>query len=318
MKKLRVGVIGTGVMGQNHLKVYARLGEVELVGIADSKEELVSSLSRGYETEGYTDYQDLLKRNLDIVSIVVPTTLHKEVALDSLSAGVNILVEKPLADTIEAAREIVNEAEKKRLKLLVGHIERFNPAVKRLKEIIEEGILGEIASISCRRVGPYTPRTYDTGVILDLGTHDIDIISYLYKEKVREVYAIAGSEFRSFEDHASLMLRFNNGNAGVIEANWLTPHKVRRLSAVGQEGVATLDFLEQKVIIQDKQWSREAKVEHEEPLMREIKHFIDVVKNDKEPLVSGEDSIHALAVALAAIRSYQEGRIVKLSEVDNL
>lgn len=311
-RPLRVGVIGCGNMGKNHIKIYSQIPEVKLVGVADINKQLVKSIAEKYNTVAYTDYRELIEKDLDIVSVVVPTTLHKKISIDALEKGINVLVEKPIAGTVKDALEIVRKAKEKNKKLLVGHIERFNPAVLKLKEIINQGILGEIASISCKRVGPFTPRNYDVGVILDLGTHDIDIISFLYNEKVKEVYAIAGSEFHSFEDHASLMLRFRNGNAGVIETNWLTPHKVRKLTVVGLEGVATLDFIEQKITLQDKFWEREAKVEYREPLYNELKHFIEVVQGEKELQFSPYESIHALEVALSAIESYKKSKVIKI------
>ncbi len=310
---MRIGVIGCGVMGQHHLNVYQSMPGVQIVGICDINEDLVKYLSKRYKSKPYTQYKDLLEKELDAVDIVVPTTIHHDIAIDALDAGFHVLVEKPIADTVELGEDIVKKAREKNRKLMVGHVERFNPAVTRLKEIITEGLLGEIASISARRVGPYTPRTYDVGVILDLGTHDIDIISYLYEQRVKDVYAIAGAQIHSFEDHASLMLRFNNGNAGVVETNWLTPHRVRKLSAVGLDGVASLDFIEQVVTIYDKEWAREAKVDKKEPLYNEIEHFVNVIKTSNNPLVSGEDSIHALAVALAAIESYKTGRVVPVN-----
>lgn len=311
---MKVAIIGCGVMGYNHLRAYSKIEGVEIVGIADIDKERVELLARQFNTKAYINYHDLLEKDIDIINVVVPTTLHRQVSLDVLDANCNVLIEKPIADNLENAWQIVEKAKRKNLQLMVGHIERFNPAVARLKEILQEGILGEIASISARRVGPYTPRSYDVGVILDLGTHDIDIISYLYEERVREVYAIAGKELHKFEDHASMMLRFNNGNAGVIETNWLTPHKVRKLSVVGIQGVASLDFMEQKVILYDKEWAREAKVEKKEPLTRELEHFVEVVQNGTEPLVSGEDSIHALTVALSAIKSYTTGKVIKVKD----
>lgn len=310
---MRIGVIGCGVMGQHHLNVYHSMPQAQIVGICDIDEELVRHLAKRYKTKPYVNYKDLLEKDLDAVDIVVPTTSHYGVAMDSLEAGFHILVEKPISDTVEKGEAIVQKAKQKNKKLMVGHVERFNPAVTRLKEIIKEGLLGNIASISSRRVGPYTPRTYDVGVILDLGTHDIDIISFLYEQRVKDVYAIAGAEIHSFEDHASLMLRFNNGNAGVVETNWLTPHRVRKLSVVGLDGVASLDFIEQVVTIYDKEWAREAKVDKKEPLYNEIEHFVSILKSHENPHVSGEDSIHALAVALAAIESYKTGKVIPIN-----
>ena len=313
-RKLRVGIIGCGVMGQNHIRTYKNIEHVELVGIADINEELVTETANIYNTKGYTDYEDLLCEKLDIISIAVPTLLHKEVALKSIETGANILIEKPIADTVENAREIVSAAKNKNVKLMVGHIERFNPAVSEFKNIISSGTLGNLSSISSRRVGPYPKRGYDVGVILDLGTHDIDIISYLYDHRVNDVYAVAGRYIHPFEDHASLMIRFSNGCAGIIETNWLTSNKLRKLSVVGLKGIASLNFIEQKIeIFENGIEQKEINVNFKDPLLSEIEHFIDVVENGGEPLVTGEDSIHALVVALAAIESYKCGKVMKIT-----
>jgi UDP-N-acetylglucosamine 3-dehydrogenase len=207
------------------------------------------------------------------------------------------------------------EAAKKAGKILmVGHIERFNPAVIKLKEIIDSGTLGKIVSISTKRVGPYNPRIRDVGVILDIGVHDIDIISYLYGKKISSVYAIAGADIHSFEDHASIILRMDHNFAGVVETNWLTPHKVRQLTAIGLKGVAYLDYINQTVQLHDNEWIRKAKVEPSEPLKNELKYFVDCVAKGKDPKPCGEDGKHALEVAMAAIRSYREERLIEVGK----
>jgi UDP-N-acetylglucosamine 3-dehydrogenase len=184
-KELRAGVIGVGAMGKNHARLYSQLPGVELVGVADSNEALAASIARQYECQHYTDYSDLLAQRLDLVSIVVPTTLHKQAALAAISSGVNVLVEKPISDAVENADEMIEAARRKGVKLMVGHVERFNPAVIKLKELVDEGLLGEVVSISTRRVGPHNPRIRDVGIILDLGAHDIDVMHYLYGERSR-------------------------------------------------------------------------------------------------------------------------------------
>jgi UDP-N-acetylglucosamine 3-dehydrogenase len=309
---MRIGVIGVGKMGHNHARIFSEMKRVNLVGIADVNETLVREVAEEFKTTPYVNHNDLLAQNLDAVSIVVPTTLHKPVALDALNAGCHILVEKPISDTIENGVDMINAANKAGKKLLVGHIERFNPAVDILKEIIEDQVLGDIVSISSKRVGPYSPRITDSGIILDLAPHDIDVISYLYGDRVREVYAVAGKAFHAYEDHASIMLKFRRGNAGVIETSWLPPHRVRKLNVVGNAGVATLDFIEQKVIVYDKNWAREANVDRQEPLRNELEYFVNMADNGDGPLVTGEDSLHALAVALTAIKSYHSGRVLKV------
>ncbi len=315
---MKVGVIGAGAMGQHHIRIYSELSGIELVGISDIDKVRVDEQAAKYHTEAYTDYKRLLKHDIDVVSIVVPTKMHKEVALAAINAGVNILVEKPIAATLEDATEIIKSANDAGLKLMVGHIERFNPAVVKLKEIIDSGMLGKIVSISTRRVGPYNPRIRDVGVILDIGVHDIDVISYLYGMKVDEVYAIAGTDIHSFEDHAVIVLRFNHEYSGIVETNWLTPHKVRKLSVIGLKGVAYLDYLDQTVELHDEKWIRTAKVEKNEPLKNELKYFIECVSTNRQPSPSGEDGKHALEVAMAAIESYDNGKAVSMKKRENV
>jgi len=309
---IKVGVIGTGAMGQNHVRIYSEMEGVELAGISDVDFERVDAMATQFNTKPFTDYKEMFAEGLDAVSVVVPTKLHKQVVLDALEAGLHVLVEKPIADSIENADLMIEAAEKAGKILMVGHIERFNPAVIKLKEIMESGILGKVVSISTRRVGPYNPRIRDVGVILDIGVHDIDIISYLYGRKVNHVYAVAGADIHSFEDHASIILRLDHEFAGVVETNWLTPHKVRRLTAIGINGVAYLDYIDQTVEIHDNGWIRQAKVVESEPLKNELEHFIECASTGKAPKTCGEDGKHALEVAMAAIRSYEEEKLIKI------
>jgi len=309
---IRAGVIGVGAMGQHHVRIYHEMENVELVGISDVSEDRVKELSDRYGTNGFTDYNELLAEGLDAVSIVVPTTLHMPVGLDVIASGANLLVEKPIADTLENAEKLTIGADDADVKLMVGHIERFNPAVTKLKEIIDSGLLGKVVSISARRVGPYNPRIRDVGVILDIGVHDIDVISYLYGKRVNEVYSIAGADIHSFEDHAAIILRYDHEFSGIVETNWLTPHKVRKLTVIGVDGVAYLDYIDQTVELHDGEWIRKAKVEKAEPLKRELEHFIDAISNGKELSPSGKDGIHALKVAMAAIESYNEAKAVRI------
>jgi UDP-N-acetylglucosamine 3-dehydrogenase len=311
-KRLRAGVIGVGSMGRNHARLYSELHGVELIGVADLNETLAISVAQSYGCKAFADYNSLLDENLDAVSIAVPTTIHSQVALDAIKRRINVLVEKPIADTVENADEIIKAARGNKVKLMVGHVERFNPAIIKLREIIDSGLLGDVVSISAKRVGPYSPRIRDVGIVIDLGTHDVDIMSYLYGEKVKEVYALAGSVVHSHEDHAIITLNFNNGGSGVIDTNWLTPHKVRSLTVIGSKGIAEVNYIEQTLRIFDQEWVRDAKIEKKEPLKLELMHFIDCVQHDKKPLVSGEQGKHALEVALAAVESARTGKVCKI------
>lgn len=311
---LRVGVIGAGAMGKNHIRIYSEMPDVELAGISDIDRALVEELAEQYQTKAFTNYKELLNEGLDAVSIVVPTKMHRQVAIDAIEAGAHVLVEKPIADTVENADAIIKAAKDKKRLAMVGHIERFNPAVTKLKEIIDSGLLGKIVSISTTRVGPYNPRIRDVGVILDIGVHDIDVISYLYGRPVNQVYAVAGADIHSFEDHATIHMRLDNEFSGLVEVNWLTPHKIRKLTAVGVDGVAYLDYIDQSVELHDSNWIRKAKIESKEPLKNELEYFIDCINKGKQPEPCAMDGKHALKVSLAAISSYKEAKLIEIKE----
>jgi UDP-N-acetylglucosamine 3-dehydrogenase len=311
---LKAGVIGVGAMGRNHARIYADLPEVKLIGVADLNEKQARSVAKIYNCQYYKDYQELLEEQLDIVSIAVPTVLHFEIAQQAMQKKVNVLIEKPVASNLEQANLLIKTAVENKVKAMVGHIERFNPAVEKLKELIEKGVLGEIISISAKRVGPQNTRIMDVGIILDLATHDIDVMCYLYSAQVKSVYVVAGSTFHNHEDHAVITLRFNNGSSGIIETNWLTPHKMRKLTAIGSKGIAELDYQEVSLKLYDWEWTKEAKIEKEEPLKCELEHFVSCVKHNIEPKVGLKEGKHALEVALAAIQS---ANLAKICEIDN-
>ncbi|WP_457554971.1 UDP-N-acetylglucosamine 3-dehydrogenase [Candidatus Pyrohabitans sp.] len=310
---IRAGVVGTGAMGQHHVRILSQLENVELVGIADVNTSVLRALAKKYSTTPYTDYRELLFRNeLDAVTVAVPTTLHKDVALAAIHSGASVLVEKPIADSVEAATEMIAAAREAGVRLMVGHIERFNPAIVALKHIVDRGEIGKVVSMSAKRVGPHNPRIRDVGIILDLGVHDIDVMQYLYGERIRRVFASAGKVLHPHEDYSSMLLKFSNGYSGIIETNWLTPHKVRELTVVGTEGIAYVDYLKSTLKIYDDHWIKEAKVERREPLLNELTHFIECIESGRRPIVSGEDGRHVLEVALAAIRSYRAGSVVDI------
>ncbi|NJE02067.1 UDP-N-acetylglucosamine 3-dehydrogenase [Thermococcus sp. JdF3] len=311
---LRVGVVGVGMMGQHHARVYselAREGKVELVGVADADFERAKEIARRFDTIPYADYRELAKEKLDAVSVAVPTSLHRDVALEFINEGTSVLVEKPIADTIENAKAIITAAEEAGVTLMVGHIERFNPAVLRLKELISGGELGEMVTISAKRVGPMAARIRDVGIIIDLGVHDIDVISYLFSEPVRTVYARAGNVVHpaGVEDHALITLGFEEGT-GIVETNWLTPHKTRTLTVVGTAGIAYLDYIDQTLRLYNSDWVKEAKIQRREPLRNELEHFIECVEKREKPIVDGEAGLHALRVALLAQESARTGEVM--------
>lgn len=340
---MNVGIIGTGTMGYYHAMAYNKIerelgdnSNIHLIGVADTDKMRVDEIVNKYGCKGYTNYMDLLdskKENgdkIDAVSICVPTSMHKDVTIAAIQKGIRgILVEKPIANNLKDAIEVVSIARKMGTLLMVGHVERFNPVVTGMKKIIDSGKLGHVVSISAKRVGPLPPRIRDVGIIIDLAVHDIDVISYLYGEGGRsyyptDIYAIDGNLKGmpgvtlgkiGFEDRASIMMKFNDGRVGIIETNWLTPHKVRKLDIVGFDRVAYLDYTDQTISIHGHEMVEEIKFTKEEPLIRELRHFAGVVNKNEDIMVRGEDGIQALRVALAATESYKTGNVVKLDTI---
>ncbi len=304
---VRVGAIGLGMMGQHHARVYSEL-ECQLIGVVDTDIETAENIGKKYGVRSYSDYTKLLPQ-VDAVSIAVPTSLHYQIAMDFIKQGVHCLVEKPLAISLDEAEKMVRAAEKNHVKLMVGHIERFNPAVLRLKQLICEEVLGELMIISTRRVGPFVSRIRDVGIIVDTATHDIDVVRYLVGREPVGVFSKAGRFKHSKEDHAIVILDFGSTTAS-IEVNWFTPHKVRSLVVTGSKGIAYLDYIKQELVVHNSHNSNVVKVEKAEPLKLELEHFLKCVETGEEPLVDGREGLKVLKIALEASNQLPKTGIV--------
>jgi len=302
---MRVGVIGVGVMGRNHARVLSELPDVDLVGVCDTDRKRADEVASLYGTIPFYYPSELLDQDLDAVHVVVPTFIHHEIAIEAIERGCHILIEKPIADTVENAQAIFRAAAKRRITLMVGHIERFNPAIRKLRDMAMDGRHGDLRSVSTLRVAPYPRRIMDTGIIIDLGVHDIDIMSYLADCRVHEVFCTASSTIHHLEDTASISLQFDSKMTGHIETSWLSKIKARKLFATFEGGFALVDFIEQSLIIYDDERAHDIPIVRAEPLREEILEFIRCVREGDEPMVGGEASIHALGVALAAVTSSQ-------------
>lgn len=309
---LRVGVVGLGGMGANHARVYHEMKNVDLVGVCDVNEDLCKDIAKKYHTTPHAKYADLFSQDLDAVNIVVPTALHREVADAAFAKGLDVLLEKPISESVEAGIAITLAAQKAGVKLQIGHIERFNPAVRELKRRIFEGEMGDIVSMTSKRVGPHNPRIRDVGVIVDLAVHDIDIMADLLGKQVTTVYASAGQVIHPHEDYALIHLAFDNGASGVIDTNWLTPYKVRELTVVGTKGFAVVDYAQARLVFHDGSARTTYQEPGQEPLAKELEYFIDCVANDNQPEITGEVGVAALRAALAAEESARSHRVVSL------
>lgn len=314
MNKVNVGVVGVGAMGHNHVRVYTRLKNANLLAVSDLMKGTLAEVSKKYNTVGFVDYDNVLKMpEIDAVSVCVPTTYHYEVVMSAIEQGKHVLVEKPIAFTLKEAKDMVRAARKEGVKLGTGHVERFNPAVLEAKKLLRENLIGEVVSVSAKRVGPFPPRIKDVGVTIDLAIHEVDVMAYLMDSPVSKVYAHVGSRLEKceYEDHAEIMMEFYNGAIGMLEVNWLTPYKKRQLEVTGTDGIISLDYIDQTVEVFGKN-ARNVRVPHHEPLMEELDSFLNAVIMDEKPKITGEDGIHALKTVLAAMKSAKEKVPVKI------
>lgn len=305
MKKVNVGVIGVGAMGYNHARVYSILEESNLIGVSDVSKQNLTNVTDKYETKGYLNYDELLKNpDIELISVCVPTTFHHNVVMDCIEAGKHVLVEKPIAFTLKEANEMVKAAREKGVMLATGHVERFNPAVQKAKELLDNDVIGTIVSLAAKRVGPFPPRIKDVGVSIDLAIHDLDVMYYLVQAPVKRIFATMGSKLEKceFEDHAEVLMQFENNATGMLEVNWLTPYKRRSLDITGTDGIISLDYISQSIEVHGK-FAQNITIEHEEPLKEEIRSVLKSIVNNEEPEMTGEDGVYALKMVLAAMES---------------
>lgn len=318
---LRSAVIGLGAMGRHHVRVLSELPGVDLVAVADVSHEMVETTVKAYGVNGYSNIDDLFENErLDMVSIVVPTSLHHETSIKAMRAGVNVLCEKPIASTVELAAEMIQVSRDEGVRLMIGHIERFNPAILELKKRIDQA--GEIYQITSRRLGPFPDRIRDVGVVVDLASHDIDAMNFLLGSDAEYVFAQTAQRVHaSDEDMVLGTIRFANGVIGSLDVNWLTSTKVRELMVTGSRGTFVADYLTQDLQFfengaVESSWTdlkdlqriavgKSVRYEFEkvEPLRAEISSFIESIANDTEVPAPAEGAANALSIALAMIES---------------
>jgi predicted dehydrogenase len=326
---LRVGVIGVGAMGAHHVRVYGELDGAQLVAIADSSQARLAEIAQPDSVRGYADYREMLaEERLDAVSIAVPTRQHIEVARACVEQGIPVLVEKPLAASLDECLRLNEAALSADVPLMVGHIERFNPGVVELKKRIEQGEAGSLVQIEARRVGPFFPRERDVGVVQDLATHDIDVLRHLVACDIDRVRAETRSGIRSpYEDALSAVLRFEDGTIGTLDVNWLSPVKDRELRVLGERGLFKLDYLTQQLTfyptavdagvspVSDR--GIKIDVNTQEPLRVELDAFLRVVRGEDAPRVGADDAIAAMRVVEALVESAQRGEALALPVGDS-
>lgn len=299
---LRLGVVGVGYLGSIHAKIYSNMSNVELIGVADINPDSAAKVSSECGCQGFTDPFSLIGK-VDAVSVSVPTSVHREVALPYLDGGVHMLLEKPIAPTVVEAETIVAEAENHGLVLLIGHLERFNAGIMKLAERVHDPRF-----IESHRLGTFVERATDVDVVIDLMIHDIDIVLSLVKSELTYVSAIGSPVLTDRVDIANARLEFANKAVANVTASRVSTKKFRRIRVFGSDSYQALNFIDQQIEVVSKtepepgQIFPGLKAERLEivprpPLEAELEHFVQTVRRGGKPLVNGKDGVKALQVA---------------------
>ena len=309
---MKIGVIGVGYLGKYHAQKYANMEGVELVGVADIDTEAAENVAQENGCKAYGQYQDLLKE-VDAVSVVVPTSLHHQVALDCIEAGVDMLMEKPITTTVAEADEIIEKAEAKDLILQVGHLERFNPAVEAMIPTLTVPVF-----IESQRISTFKNRALDVDVILDLMIHDIDIILNIIKSPLATIHTVGAPVVTDFTDIANARLIFENGATANVTVSRIARTNTRRMRIFQPGSFINVDFANRKVMTihlkkgqfrangMPKQDVKVNRFPDGDALNAEILHFVENIRNRTRPLVSGAEGRRALEVAMQVIQQIKD------------
>ena len=316
MSKIKVGVIGVGRMGKYHVGILSELPEVELTTVVDIDSKSRKVIEENYGTPSFENYKDIYGK-VDAAVVAVPTRLHFPIAKDLLNAGIHVLLEKPCANNLDHARELFQIAEDKALILHVGHVERFNGAVQELHKIVDSPIF-----VECKRMGPFTDRIKDDGVVLDIMIHDIDIILNLIQSRVTKTFVLGASIFSTKDDLVNAQLEFENGCIANIVASRASQNQIRTLSVTQKDSFVVLDYTDQEIYVHRQsssehklskdslRYKQESLVERifvhkDNPLKLELKHFLDCVTNGSPRKVAIDSELYSLEVALNILSQFK-------------
>jgi predicted dehydrogenase len=337
MSDLAVGIIGLGRMGTYHLETWERIEGAQVVGVAEPNEAVARERIGRRPIAHFSDYRELIKRrDVDAISLTAPSQQHAHIAMEVIAAGKHLLVEKPIATTLEDGLRMAAAARQAGVKLMVGHVERFNPAVGKLAELIADGRIGQVFRVHATRVGPMPGRIQDAGVAIDLATHDLDIMQFVLGRDITRIYAEgAQCAHPTQEDMIACLLRFgaDNGPMGVLDVNWLTPEKRREITVIGELGMLSASYLTQDVWFTESPsaptgWDELARIRGDaegaalrfalrrvEPLKAELEAFADCIREDTPEPISAYDGCRALIAALAVRDSAANSRPVTLLDM---
>lgn len=336
MSDLAIGIVGLGRMGTYHLETWEHVEGAQVVAVAEPNADLAHERIGRRPIAHFAHHRELVSRSdVDAICITAPSAQHANIALDAIAAGKHVLVEKPIATTLEDGLRMAAAARAAGVKLMVGHVERFNPAVGKLAALIAEGRIGRVFRAHATRVGPMPLRIQDAGVAIDLATHDLDIMQFVLGRDISRVYA-EGAQLShpTQEDMIACLLRFgDDGPFGLLDVNWLTPEKRREISVIGEDGMLTASYLTQDVWFTESptkqtSWDELARIRGDaegaalrfalrrvEPLKAELEAFAACVRDDTAEPISAYDGCRALIAALAVRDSAVNSRPVTLLDM---
>ena len=308
---MKIIQIGTGGWGKNHARILSELGV--LVAICDTNIEKSKEYGEKYSVNYYDSLEKVLEsEEFDGAFVVTPTSTHVEIAKKLLEAKKHVFVEKPMTYKSSDGEKLAKLAEKNKVMLMCGYIERFNPAVDIVKKIVNEKKFGDLVMLEFHRENRIPPHIKDVGIIYDTSVHDIDTANWLFNDMPQVVFARAGTIKHEHEDFASIMLGYKNNKVAIISSNWITPKKVRKFTAVCTEAIISSDFITQEIIIEKNEESENIQNEKQEPLIREIQNFLDCINDKNEHRVKAQQAVNVTKIAEAALLSSQKGTPIYL------
>jgi len=303
---MKIVQIGTGGWGKNHTRVLSELGV--LVAVCDADSQRSKEYGEKYSVNHYETLDELLaSEEFDGAFVVTPTSTHTEIAKKLLEAKKHVFVEKPMTYKSEDGERLAKLAEKNKVILTCGYIERFNPAVDVVKKIVKEKKFGELVMLEFHRENRMPLHIKDVGIIYDTSVHDIDTANWLFDDMPHVVFARAGRIKHEHEDFASIMLGYKNDKVAIISSNWITPKRVRKFNAVCTDAIISSDFITQEIIVEKSDESETIQNEKQEPLSLEIQSFLGAIEGKNDLIVKSQQAVNVTKIAEAALLSSQKG-----------
>ncbi|MGY5146633.1 MAG: Gfo/Idh/MocA family protein [Candidatus Nitrosopumilus sp. bin_7KS] len=303
---MKIIQIGTGGWGKNHTRILSQLGV--LVAVCDSDSQKSKEYGEKYSVNHYTSLDELLsKEEFDGAFVVTPTSTHTVITQKLLEAKKHVFVEKPMTYKSEDGQNLVKIAEKNKVILTCGYIERFNPAVDVVKKMVKEKKYGDLVMLEFHRENRMPLHIKDVGIIYDTSVHDIDTANWLFDEMPQVVFARAGKIKHEHEDFTSIMLGYKNDKVAIITSNWITPKKLRKFNAVCTDAIISSDFITQEIVVEKDEDSETIQNEKQEPLLLEIQSFLGVIEGKNNQIVKSQEAVNVTKIAEAALLSSQKG-----------